>query len=730
MILFSKDQSSLFEQEQHGAFHESKLHYLSLVLDHRQWLNLLADEWWPAKAERTLLRLGTSKPISRQPQDEKIKVIAWINALLLPKILVNIRNGETWRESTVNDLSPFDTEILWPGPVPLFSIDHFTVDSEEQRSRIIGLARSFGNLAQDYATIRVDKKFIDYIDSEAPQPKQWLTPPNSWDALRGAAAMAMWSVPSMRPCLDTLCDSLNDSYDQLNIINLGAPWWLLPPWNKKNVSDKENYESTLWNSILNVLPKFPVREGWSAVNIFDQIIQHLTKNDRYLELAKDLVDETLDILSDKRNINMERGAKDPLGLALQLILLRPTPEKFTSWKDDYPEISPIVWWTGATLSGYISGFRDLEIQFRGGALARRVLAVRMWAAGSSIYPLDIWDDPISLSNVHWVSKNNVVTISCKNFVLEEKILDTRSQWYVANLEDVETRAAAISMLKEFCPSELQTTIKIKDAKLEYKGKGKFNFSPEHNLINIEGEINLLLPKFFDVNVDIDEDRFRNWLVKSYLPLKILPPAKNNKLGREILSNSAYSKKLNSLSLDPDINGLAALNNFLSYSEEEMLVASVDREKWSELLSRRVQHYGWQYDYRTSKIKPASKAAPFPAWAQKIADRLYELGLLDELPDQMIVNEYIGKQGIAPHIDSQSSFGRAIAVVSLLESWEMIFRDKRDGRKLIRTLERGGVTIFKDDARNFWTHEIPKRLKEPWGLRERRISLTFRKVILN
>ena len=71
------------------------------------------------------------------------------------------------------------------------------------------------------------------------------------------------------------------------------------------------------------------------------------------------------------------------------------------------------------------------------------------------------------------------------------------------------------------------------------------------------------------------------------------------------------------------------------------------------------------------------------------------------------------------------------MLSLLESWEMIFRKGgKAGKRVSKLLARRSVAVISGDARYKWTHEIPSRLTEPGGLRrQRRISVTFRKVLL-
>jgi alkylated DNA repair dioxygenase AlkB len=158
------------------------------------------------------------------------------------------------------------------------------------------------------------------------------------------------------------------------------------------------------------------------------------------------------------------------------------------------------------------------------------------------------------------------------------------------------------------------------------------------------------------------------------------------------------------------------------------VRIIDSLQWLPDLQRRVQHYGWRYDYKARRVDASMRLDPLPSWAAKLAERLVADGLVPHLADQVIVNEYVGKQGIASHIDCPPCFADGVAMVSLLESWEMIFKEDRRKRKVQQLLERRSVAVLTGDARYRWSHEIPKRSTEPTGApRKRRISITFRKV---
>ena len=179
---------------------------------------------------------------------------------------------------------------------------------------------------------------------------------------------------------------------------------------------------------------------------------------------------------------------------------------------------------------------------------------------------------------------------------------------------------------------------------------------------------------------------------------------------------------------PAAPGLYYLPGFLTAEQQTEIIRRLDSAGWNNDLRRRVQQYGWRYDYRARAITPDMYLGTLPDWLQALARQVYdETGLFDRVPEQVIVNEYRGAQGIAEHND-HLGFGPAIATVSLLEDWEMNFAPRYRQATRPALLETGSCLTMTGLSHSRWTHCIPVRREEPDGQRRgRRISLTFRTV---
>ena len=120
----------------------------------------------------------------------------------------------------------------------------------------------------------------------------------------------------------------------------------------------------------------------------------------------------------------------------------------------------------------------------------------------------------------------------------------------------------------------------------------------------------------------------------------------------------------------------------------------------------------------------------PAILRALAERLCDAGLLSEMPDRVLINEYLPGQGIAAHVDYHPRFGDEVAMVSLLDSYPMRFA--RGDQVYEKWLERRSACVISGSSRYEWTHEIARRMSDPVAggrrMRGRRLSITFRKRV--
>lgn len=181
---------------------------------------------------------------------------------------------------------------------------------------------------------------------------------------------------------------------------------------------------------------------------------------------------------------------------------------------------------------------------------------------------------------------------------------------------------------------------------------------------------------------------------------------------------------------PLVPGLVYRSDLLDVHQEAALLRAVDALPWLADLKRRVQHYGYKYDYKARAISRSMFVGPLPVFAVELAGALVQAGLLTEPPDQLIVNEYIPGQGITPHIDCEPCFKERIVTVSLGSHCEMEFTPQDPERELRAImLEPRSALLISGEARYRWKHSIRGRRSDHGRPRSRRVSLTFRNVIL-
>ncbi|MDD9799763.1 MAG: alpha-ketoglutarate-dependent dioxygenase AlkB [Gammaproteobacteria bacterium] len=186
-------------------------------------------------------------------------------------------------------------------------------------------------------------------------------------------------------------------------------------------------------------------------------------------------------------------------------------------------------------------------------------------------------------------------------------------------------------------------------------------------------------------------------------------------------------------------------DYISDAEEKSLLGHIDSAEWITELKRRVQHYGYRYDYRDRKISQDMRIGDLPEWVMPLAKRLGADFFGGKRPDQMIINEYEPGQGIAPHVDCEPCFGKTVVSISLGSTCVMNLMRRAaatddvrraadaESDKITLFLEPRSAVILAGDSRYLWTHGIAPRKTDTIGgckyPRKRRVSLTFRSVIL-
>ena len=131
-----------------------------------------------------------------------------------------------------------------------------------------------------------------------------------------------------------------------------------------------------------------------------------------------------------------------------------------------------------------------------------------------------------------------------------------------------------------------------------------------------------------------------------------------------------------------IAGLDYKEDYINKSEHDRLMDLIDEQQWLSDLKRRVQHYGFKYDYKARRVVRDMHIGKLPEWLAELAEKLCEDGHMPEIADQVIVNEYEPRQGISRHIDCEPCFDKKIVSLSLGSGCFMDFTNKFDKTKKV------------------------------------------------
>lgn len=185
-----------------------------------------------------------------------------------------------------------------------------------------------------------------------------------------------------------------------------------------------------------------------------------------------------------------------------------------------------------------------------------------------------------------------------------------------------------------------------------------------------------------------------------------------------------------------MEGYSCIKGFLNPRLCENLILKIDEYPWKYSggpTSRRVQHYGYRYDYKKRSVDVTDFLGDMPRFLDLVCQAAVQNNVFEVKPDQVILNEYLPGQGISPHIDCQPCFQDTIGTITLGSGCLMNFRNVLTGELQERYLEVGDLHILKGESRYIWTHDIRQVKEDRYNgeiiSRGRRISITLRNVIL-
>ena len=693
--------------------------WLGLLTSHRRLFDASQDGWI-RPLEHSSILLGKERFVSEDfPTGRNIVPIRLafdVDKLPFPDVRKGLEAG-----TAGNDDGVIAQVVQWPAPIPLYAVKTIEVASIEEKARLLAMAKQTSNVALPSTGISVSDFTVDTrslgVRSNAETPLVEL--PGKLNAIQGAIAMAIWAVPHVQPWIDVLRHALDRDAAGASerAGRLEAKWFQLP-WLVSDLSltdrDDADDQTTLWRAALQCM-RSPNGIDKSPATLAERIADEtrLAGSDT---VAQSWLDRTRALVAGETMITCEGWRQNGAGLAIWLALLRPDPLKFRTWNKDLPGVPPGVWWAAATLCGWRHGYRVLDRNFRGAEALQEFVAIRALEAA--------WPDDDSAvlprsqqSPLERTDENGCCVLTWRGHVVIRKPWRSRAKWYNADLADPAVSSAARNLAGRLGWPCIQRWLTLPEGRIETLGNGSLDV--ESDSLVVKGEKTIRLPTGTNVEERLDRKEFRLRLVTE-AGVVTDPP--------EVVRDQPTSEP----------TGFIYRPAFISQAEETELLAAIDAAEWSTDLSRRVQHYGWRYDYTKRRIDNSMRIGALPTWAQELAQKLVNEELMKDLPDQVIVNEYRGKQGIAPHIDEPNSFTGQVATISLLETWAMVFRRRGTKEKIEKPLERRSIAVFTGEARYKWTHEIPKRANERlldrdgkrrWVPRVRRISLTFRKTRL-
>lgn len=206
-----------------------------------------------------------------------------------------------------------------------------------------------------------------------------------------------------------------------------------------------------------------------------------------------------------------------------------------------------------------------------------------------------------------------------------------------------------------------------------------------------------------------------------------------------------------------IDGLQYHDRFISFDEQNALMAHLNAKEWCQIIQRRQLFFGNSLYYHTtshrSSLQPADDQVPSQledlSDLKWLTDRCIERGLFSVdsrlHPNHILVNEYVGHQGIGSHFDDDLAFGSVIVTISLNQGVWMTLQQPAHATNSCPHIQQeqriflrpGSCLVMSQGSRYAWRHSISraKHFRDPFtqkivhrDMNFIRVSLTVRRLL--
>lgn len=758
-------QNSLFEDfhpECDSPSLENINNWLGLVIGHRQLFQALEFDYLLLDSQRGT-RIGINSYALNHEQnapEHNIQVFIKISPSLLPNVSFSRPCSSLEPTIPLREVLGRGGVIAWAYVLPVSTFVEISVEDSEQLNRLVGLTRLAANISLPCSpSVNPNLKSIVSIESPFLEyRRETVDSLRIIDSYRGAVTMALWGIPRVVPWIQSLLQSLSKDGPSSLAPHPAIPGWMRSlPWDKKAIpgnGNSDDLEICLWNTIIRELSKCAGSHEFDPSKFIENCANSLSTSSRfhsqdYGTTLDYVFEQTQLMLSGRAGIDIEDRRVPRIGLALQLFMLRPKPDQYKTWFLDYPDLSLPAWVAGLIFCGLLSGYHLLPCEYRNASSLkprtnssrfRDLLLFHFLSCEATGNSDESWPGtPVETPKV--VLEGSDLVLSWDNIIFSVKNSSERMAWLDADFSDPEIldKAKRIArLLRWSCTTRFLLfppgCYRVDGAMIAVDGTSA---GQQHVVSDCDFRIQISDSVASEEFLDIE--LFRHHLIAEggdfkQRDVKVLTPAMEMR-GTHGGHGSYISNSIHHASIQiKEIPGLSIIHDFISPAEENVLLDRIESGCWSYVgsksSSRRVQHFGWTYNYKSRSVKPSDRIGALPEWAESLAQRLYREQLMPYVADQLIINEYTSGQGISAHTDSPGSFRETIVSISLLDSWTMRFsRSLKGGPFHEVLLPSRSALVMSGESRSSWLHGIRKRKTDESGRpRIRRVSLTFRRVI--